>query len=439
MSILVNDKIQTDVSVHDIKDCKDAAVSKDGKPKATSFNYSLVIDRIFKDQLALSVFDDNVYLGGEKLPQNFPLDLRMNLGRIFGVSAKEGDANDALVSVASRNVINPVAEMLKSLPAPKYKNCEILDRWLIDICGAEDTKINRVIARKWLISAVARGMQPGCYVEGTLILVGAQGIGKSRLFKELNLKPEWASDQDVICDNAMETATMTNGKHICELSELANLSKKDLEFTKQFMTKCEDEFRRHYTHTLISKKRMFVLAGTSNADVIVKDPTGSRRMWCVKVKGVFHVDPNKNGKFFDIELLKGIKEEIWAEAFQAYMDAKGDASAWVLSGDEREMLEASNDSFRDMSLREELEEILPSILAGGPKKVDYVLQSEIKTHLAEFCRVNRVHVSDQMLKAEMSALGWKHAVKKGGYSAFVAPPQTEEAKAWEQAGEQLHH
>ena len=53
------------------------------------------------------------------------------------------------------------------------------DGMLCQMFGAENSPANCAIGSKWLISAVARVMRPGCQVDHMLVLEGPQGTRKS--------------------------------------------------------------------------------------------------------------------------------------------------------------------------------------------------------------------------------------------------------------------
>ncbi|MGE3159215.1 MAG: toprim domain-containing protein [Xanthobacteraceae bacterium] len=61
-------------------------------------------------------------------------------------------------AVAREICVHPVRDYLKSLI---WDGEPRLDRWLLIYVGAEDTALNRAVGSRWMISAVARIMQPG--------------------------------------------------------------------------------------------------------------------------------------------------------------------------------------------------------------------------------------------------------------------------------------
>ena len=66
-----------------------------------------------------------------------------------------------------------------------------LDKWLHTLAGAKDNKIHELFGRRWLISCIARALEPGCVADGAIVLEGTQGIGKNRLVTSIFGDAPW--------------------------------------------------------------------------------------------------------------------------------------------------------------------------------------------------------------------------------------------------------
>jgi hypothetical protein len=99
-------------------------------------------------------------------------------------------ANQAVQAVARLPSLHPVREYLCGL---KWDGVKRIDEWLPRYFGAPDTPFVRAAGSKWLVSAVARIMQPGCKVDHCLVLEGPQGDGKSTGLNIL-AGDDWFSD-----------------------------------------------------------------------------------------------------------------------------------------------------------------------------------------------------------------------------------------------------
>jgi predicted P-loop ATPase len=93
-----------------------------------------------------------------------------------GIKVAKGTTGDALFRTARLPSFHPVKDYLNGIT---WDGEARIDRLLVDHLGAADTELNRALGSKFLISAVARVMEPGCKVDTVLILEGEQGMEKS--------------------------------------------------------------------------------------------------------------------------------------------------------------------------------------------------------------------------------------------------------------------
>lgn len=209
--------------------------------------------------------------------------------------------------IARGNSYHPVRDYLESLPA--WDGVPRIGTWLIDYCGVDSSDENpnqyaMAVGEKFLISAVARILKPGCKVDHLLILEGAQGIGKSTAARVL-AGDEWFSDQ--LADMGSKDASMQlRGIWIMEMSELEALNRTELARAKAFLSQPSERFRLPYGRRLIRVPRQCVFIGTTNSDAWLKDETGGRRFWPVRCQRI------------DIERLASDRDQIWAEALARY-------------------------------------------------------------------------------------------------------------------------
>jgi predicted P-loop ATPase len=212
-------------------------------------------------------------------------------------------AGEAARVVARKHGVHPVQQYLKNLVWDKKPR---IDCWCHDCLGAADTALNAAIGAKWLISAVARIMRPGCKADYTLLLIGPQGASKSTSLQIL-AGPQYFTDW--LSDMAQKDARIElHGKWIVEISEFTN-RRSELE-RKGFLTATHDSFRPPYERTTRQVPRSNVFSGTSNDDTPLSDATGGRRYWPVAV-----------GKI-DLEKLKADRDQIWAEAYCRYLEGE---------------------------------------------------------------------------------------------------------------------
>ncbi len=171
------------------------------------------------------------------------------------------------------------------------------------------TPLNRAIASKFMIGAVARVMKPGCKLDTMPILEGPQGIGKSQAIGILG--GEWFTD-DVPADITSKDAAMAlQASWVIEQGELHAIRKADVNQLKNFLSRRVDKFRPPYGRTVQSFPRKCVLIGSMNPtdNGYLNDETGARRFWPV-LCAVGWAD----GRKIDLAALWAVRDQLWAEA-----------------------------------------------------------------------------------------------------------------------------
>ncbi|CUJ94795.1 putative P-loop ATPase [Shimia thalassica] len=222
----------------------------------------------------------------------------------------KGDVIDAVDIRCHENVYEPVQHYLEGV---QWDGVPRISNWLIDYGGVvlhtlDPSKLHYVgqVGRKWMISAVARAMKPGCQVDHALILEGGQGVGKSSVLRELCPDPDWFSD-GVPDFHTKDASEHLNGKWIIELAELTSVWRSNLEDMRRFLTRRVEQYRASYGRLETKAPRRCVFAGTTNRDDYIKDAEGERRFWIVRCDGVM-----------DIAGVKRDRDQLWAEAVHAY-------------------------------------------------------------------------------------------------------------------------
>lgn len=231
--------------------------------------------------------------------------LRIYFERRYGIVGK-GKIDDAVSHAADAAPYDPLGEYLAALPG--WDGVPRIDALLIDLMGAEDTPYVRAVTRKTLAAAVRRAREPGCKFDYMLILEGAQGLGKSSLLSML--AGEWFTDSLSLDDIAHPkiAAEKLQGRWIAEVAELDGMAKASIERLKGFLSTAEDNYRAAYARRARGYRRRCVVVGTvNNLDGYLRDATGNRRFWPVRVAR------RLDRSALDREAV----EQIWAEAAAA--------------------------------------------------------------------------------------------------------------------------
>lgn len=223
------------------------------------------------------------------------------------------DIKDAFEIVQAENKFNPLQDYLKGLV---WDGTERLDTLLIRYLRAEDNEYVRAVTRKWFTAAVARAMCPGRKFDNMLVLVGAQGVGKSTLLQVMSRGRFSDSITDLKGKGAYE---QLRGVWLVEFGELASMKRAEVETVKNFVSKTEDSYRPAYGEFTRTYKRMCTFFGSTNEMEFLKDRTGARRFWPVQVHLTMDDVMAAGGA------LIGLEEEVdqlWAEAVHRWKEGE---------------------------------------------------------------------------------------------------------------------
>ena len=237
----------------------------------------------------------------------------------------EPPVNDLLQTVvkhAKTNSFHPVREYLKGL---RWDGVKRLDFWLHQCLGAPQTPFNKLVGRKTLIAAVARAMRPGCKVDTVLVLEGPQGIKKSTAIAAL-FNEEWTAESVNLFDQHNKMVMSMMGAWVVELAEFVAIAKRDQNTVKGILSMRNDRVVLPYAKIASDHPRQCVFFGTINPGDMgyLTDKTGNRRYWPVEVAKA------------DIGLIEDRRDQLWAEAFRAYLDGERwwlEEEEYALAGD----------------------------------------------------------------------------------------------------------
>lgn len=246
------------------------------------------------------------------------------LAQTYNLRVKASSVIEAVSIVAHDHAFHPVREYLNQL---EWDQVPRLGSWLTDVFGVSASEYSVKVGRRWMISAVARVMKPGCKADSVLILEGAQGAGKSTAMSILG--GQWFMDTPFALGDK-DGFQAIRGKWIVELGELDSFNKAESTKAKQFFSASTDTYRESYGRRTNDVPRQCVFVGTTNQEEYLKDATGNRRYWPVACTRV------------DLERLRDIRDQLWAEAKFCYESGE----AWWVNRDESPLFtEAQEERF----------------------------------------------------------------------------------------------
>jgi len=245
--------------------------------------------------------------------------------------------------------LHPVLEYLDGL---RWDGVPRLDRWLTTYGGADPSEYVEAVGALPLIAAVRRIRRPGVKFDELLVVEATQGTLKSTAIRTLCPDDSWFSDDLPLGVDSKQVIERTAGKWIIEAAEMHGNRGREAEQLKAFLSRQIDgPVRLAYGRLPVSVPRQFILIGTTNATIgYLKDPTGARRFWPVRVQR------------FDVEALRRDRDQLWAEA--AHREAAGASiglapDLWRAAGEHQEQRRAGDP----------WEDILEQLFEDEPERV----------------------------------------------------------------------
>lgn len=336
---------------------------------------------------------------GRKLDDDLLRRIRQYLVEATGVNWGKDDVAEAVLCLVRERPYHPVRDYLAGLV---WDGRPRLDTLLVDYAGAVDNAYVRAVGAKTLIAAVRRVRQPGCKFDNVIVLEGSQGCGKSSFVKALVPNEDWFSDSPIGNTESKDAPLSLQGKWIIELGEMSVLSKSGLESLKAFVSCSIDHVRRPYGRLHEELRRQCVFIGTTNQDAYLRDQTGNRRFWPVRVGTI------------DIAQLVADRDQLWAEA--SAREASGESlllpqALWGMAAGEQEE-RVPEDPWADV-----LRAWLDGIGTSGPvEPVDRVHTSSLLADALGIPAARQTSADAHRLKVVMvKELGWvyKRNVRAG--------------------------
>ena len=273
------------------------------------------LDALFKYHPLLNKFKydefskDNLYDNEVYDEDTTPYIIFNFFRREFDEWCPRPDIKETIIETINNNKCNIVTDYFNSL---LWDGEPRLETFMIDHYNAEDTPLNRVYFKRWLIALVKRVYEPGCKFDNMLVLYGEQGKKKSSLFEWLgtimgktfcNHLPSDLKDIKQLVYATKNAFILMNDDFddICDKGNIGTI--------KEFITIRNDHTDLKYKHAK-DYPRHYVLCATTNSQTFLSDDKtfDERRFW------IIYVNPDK----LEFDLTEELKEQLYAEAVYYY-------------------------------------------------------------------------------------------------------------------------
>jgi predicted P-loop ATPase len=283
-------------------------------------------------QLQLNDMSDRIELSDGRPISDIELSAILNRLRDYDMR-DTARMRDAVKEAALRNRYHPVRDYLD---AQLWDGECHFDRLMK--CLAMSSPAASAFWRKWLIGSIAKMLR--AQQNYMLVLLGAQGKGKSRLAEWLCPLPQLFYEGPINPDDKDSLIRLINN-WIWEVAELDSTTKRsERSALKHFISTKTVKVRVPYGQYDTEKPAAASMIGTINEDGtgFLHDPTGNRRF------AVVHLDD------IDWSYTKIDRDQLWAELYAAYLAGE----PWELTPYEQEIQAEINGGHMMVSPLEEL-------------------------------------------------------------------------------------
>lgn len=268
---------------------------------------------------------------------------------------------------------NPVLDYMNEA-AEKWDKKPRLKGFLHKYLGADESEVNKLSFKLWMLGAVAKAYDPYVKFDYVLDLVGGQGVGKTTLLKDL----AQLGDLNTYTDQfegflGRDDKSAFAGCLIANDDEMTASNNSSFEEVKKFITTQEFAYRPAYAHHIQRFHKGFVLARTSNEVQHLKDRSGDRRFLSIEC------NKDQQEKHPVVYLKSKEIQQLWGEVVNLYNQyKKQNKNPFDLSKEEQEVLSQGREKFRQTT---EVEDALNGLFDGQYKGRQFIPAYELKTDM----------------------------------------------------------
>jgi putative DNA primase/helicase len=275
----------------------------------------------YTDAITLDTFRQRLMFGQSEVSDEIVVHLLSEMETSTLVSWRDAHLRNALMNLGYAQASSSLVTWLNGLA---WDGTARLDQFFIEVCGATDDAYTQACAKVMFLSAVARAYKPGCQADVMVVMIGNQGIGKSKNLMSLVPEDAWFTD-DLGGDLDQRRASEgLQGKWLVEFGEFARINRSTVEMVKAYISRRTDRYRPAYGRFAKDYPRQCVFIGTTNNPHPLQD-LENRRFMPLRCPQAF------------IELKPDGRDQLWAEAVARF---KGGEKWWI---DEKSIIDKAKD------------------------------------------------------------------------------------------------
>lgn len=268
---------------------------------------------------------------------------------------------------------NPVTDYMNEA-AKEWDKKPRLKGFLHKYLGADESEVNELSFRLWMLGAVAKAYDPYTKFDYVLDLVGGQGVGKTTLLKDLAQLDDLNTYTDQFEGfSGRDDKSAFAGCLIANDDEMTASNNSSFEEVKKFITTQEFAYRPAYAHHIQHFHKGFVLARTSNEVQHLKDRSGDRRFLSIEC------NKDEQEKHPVVYLKPKEIKQLWGEVVNLYKQyKKQNKNPFDLSKEEQDILSQGREKFRQTT---EVEDALNGLFDSQYKNRQFIPAYELKTDM----------------------------------------------------------
>ena len=373
--------------------------NENGQPKAAGGNLVTIMqmDPWFQDQFSINEMSTELLWNSMPMEAYHMSRIQQMLLYDYGVNFPISSIEYECRSQGERRLFNPVKDYFSGL---KWDGVSRFQQVLTDVLHVEASELHLSYLKKLMTAVVMRTFIPGEKFDSILVLVSKQGKSKGRFYEVLG--GDWYGSPDPSVINSTDAKMAFHMSIINEIQEVDKMTgKTDARNLKSLLSTREDIFRVPYGRKPQVHRRKFVLVGSANeSEGLLVDHTGHRRWWVIRLP---------DDQDIDVDLLKTIKDQLWAEAVELYRAGY----TVYLDKDLDEQRECANspyeayDPYMDLILAH-LSEIETTLKWNARNGIEGISMLDVMTHMQipDSLKVNGAQSVMRMVGPILVKMGW---------------------------------